>query len=377
VYRGEARVSDRKIRVLHVIDSDFVGGAQDLLWGLCKYSDKERFELDICFLQSHGEQYRGRYCAVANRVFSLFASKAGAVKLLFPPLGVRAGRYDIVHSHLFISFLWTSIWLPLIGKRAIHSINHTKDQVPAYYFPLYKQFARKNSVYFALNKTVQQNLIQRYVRPEKIVWQPIGIDVERFRETTGNVRDIRDKYGIGDTNRIILRVARLEKDKKHELFIRAMSDVIRKVPDAKLVIAGEGSLREELETLVNKLGLTNNVAFCGECRDDLPQLNRISKIAFALGWGSATTENMFCGLPIVSFAGVGAEEILIQGENGFIAPLNDIEAFALYAIDLLLNEEKRTAMGQKAKLRVQSDFTFEKNAKAYETFYDSSSKTCA
>lgn len=360
-----------KTKVLHVIDSDFVGGAQDLLWGLCKYGNKERYELDICFLQSHGERYRRKFDAVANHVFSIFSSKAGAIKLIFPPFYIAAKRYDIVHSHLFLSFLWTSAWLPLIAKHAVHSINHTTDQVPACYFPLYRRCARKRSFYFALNKTIRRDLLQCRIKPEKIVWQPIGIDVARFEAAAGDIPEIRAKYGIGDTNNLCLRVGRLEKDKKHELFIRAMSFVAGKIPDAKLLIAGEGSLRESLEALVKQLSLTNNVIFCGECREDLPLLNRISKIAFALGFGSATTENMFCGLPVISFAETGADEIIIHGENGLIVPSNEIEAFARHAVTLLLNEEKRATMGRNAKLRVKSDFTFEKNAGAYEAFYES------
>jgi len=79
---------------------------------------------------------------------------------------------------------------------------------------------------------------------------------------------------------------------------------------------------------------------------------------------------MLCGLPVVSFNEVGAEELITHGENGFIAPANDIAAFAEFAVDLLTDENKRKAMGARAEARVKSTYAFDRIAASYETFYE-------
>jgi glycosyltransferase involved in cell wall biosynthesis len=360
-------VSNRKIRILHVIDSDFVGGAQDTIWGIAKYRNTDRLQFDMCFLQSHGEKYRSRFGGIFDNVSFRCSSTPGVARLALPP--VQKVPYDIVHSHLFVSFLWTSAWLPFLGKHIVHSINHTEDQVPFYCFPMYRQFARKRAFYFALNKTIKRDLISHRIRPEKISLQPIGIDTARFLAPDLGI-DVREKYHIDAAGPLLLRVARLEKDKKHELFIQAMPDILKTVPDAKLVIAGEGSQRGMLEDLAQRLGVAGSVVFCGECGQDLPALNRICKVAVSLGFGSASTENMLCGLPVVSFNEVGAEELITHGENGFIAPANDITAFAGFALDLLTNDQKRKAMGVRAEARVKSTYAFDRIAASYEAFYE-------
>jgi glycosyltransferase involved in cell wall biosynthesis len=265
--------------------------------------------------------------------------------------------------------MWGNAWLPSLGKRIICSINHTHDQVPSYYFPWYKRFARRNAVYFALNKTIQRDLEKFHIQRDKIVWQPIGID-EVFFFQVGDLAEVKRKYKIEDTDKIILRVARLEKDKKHELFFDAMTTIVRNVPDVKLFVAGEGAQRSALEQYISQRQLNGKVIICGECRNDLPALNRIARLAFALGWGSAMTESMFCGLPMISFNEVGADEIISDGVNGRIVPVNDTDALARCAIELLNDDTARSAMGEAGRKYVQNRFTYKKVVEAYERFYE-------
>lgn len=359
-----------KIKILHIQDSDFKGGAQDLINGLFLRCDKKVFEFEVCFLRSLGKKYRERFEKIVKTHY-ITDSYISRHKLVIPPKFLNLNKYDILHTHLFKSFLWGNIWFnSLTSKYVIYSINHTIDQVPFYYYPLYNMLSRKNSYYFALNKTIERELLISKVPKEKISLQPIGIDEKQFSTDIEIDTNIYKIFNIKPDDKIILRVARLGKDKMHHLFIKSMVKIVREEPKAKLLIAGVGVLKEALTDLIKKLGLEKSVFLLGEGRKYLCSLNLISKFAFAMGWGTAMTENMACGLPIISFDCTGADQILINGENGFIIKkMGDVDSLAKKAVLLLKNEELCKEMGEKAIKTIKNKYTYSAVTKSYEDFY--------
>ncbi|MDX1773618.1 glycosyltransferase family 4 protein [Oceanihabitans sediminis] len=123
----------------------------------------------------------------------------------------------------------------------------------------------------------------------------------------------------------IICVARLEEQKNQELLIRAFSKIERK--DWKLLFIGNGSNKEAYEALVNTLNMNDSVEFIGAVKDVSFYYNR-AKI-FVLpssfeGFPNALIEAMYYGLPcIATNCPSGPSEIIIDGENGFLIPVND------------------------------------------------------
>lgn len=153
-------------------------------------------------------------------------------------------------------------------------------------------------------------------------------------------------------------VAALRPDKAHEIFLQAAKRVLANHPDARFLIAGDGPRREELETLASSLGIADAVRFLG-FRRDIPNILAASDVVALSSYpwqetfSVAMLEAMAAGIPVV-VTNVGfLDEIVRDGENGFLVPPGDAPALAA-KIGLLLGDAAlRTRMGETAQRAVR------------------------
>ena len=142
----------------------------------------------------------------------------------------------------------------------------------------------------------------------------------------------------------IVNVGRLETQKNQELLIRACSELFKKYPNWKLKIYGEGSLKTELTGLIKDLNMENNIFLMGRCNElekELPK-NKIFVLSSNYeGMPNALMEAMVCGLTCISTdcpCG-GPNEIIKNGQNGLLIPINNLELLS-NTIELLIKNEK-------------------------------------
>ena len=163
-------------------------------------------------------------------------------------------------------------------------------------------------------------------------------------------RALRREMGFSPEARILLCIGELNANKNQAMAIEAMERVIRECPDAVLIIAGNGSLRERLESLVKAKGLEEHVCFLGYCTI-LEKYQRVSEMGISCsireGLGLNVIEAMLTGNPVVATCNRGHSEIIRHGENGFLVEINDAEGMASYIVRLLRHRELRQAMGRK------------------------------
>ncbi len=174
---------------------------------------------------------------------------------------------------------------------------------------------------------------------------------------------------------MVLTVARLassEQYKGHDVILRALPEVLLRVPELVYVVAGEGDDRPRLEALADSLGIKQNVIFTGQVSDsELAALYRRSDI-FALpartqigrheakgeGFGIVFIEAMAFGKPVVG-PDVGApKEIIHHGRHGLLVNPEDSSAVASALIDLLMDPGKACAMGQAALDWVENRYSY-------------------
>jgi glycosyltransferase involved in cell wall biosynthesis len=141
---------------------------------------------------------------------------------------------------------------------------------------------------------------------------------------------------------------------------------------ARLVLAGEGKLRGELEKQVEQLGLQNKVAFLS-VRADIPDLLAASDV-FVLasdyeGQPLCVMEAMAAGLPVVSTKVGGIPELLNEGEEGFLVPPVDASGFAAAMRRLLDDSALRQRMGDAGARRAEAQFDVSRMARAYGDIY--------
>ncbi len=157
------------------------------------------------------------------------------------------------------------------------------------------------------------------------------------------------------TEKSVISMGRLEHVKNFTSLINAFQIVVKRHPDWTLKIYGNGSLKESLQNQINKNGLQNNVFLMGFSNDMESALRQSSIFAFSSlieGFALVIVEAMECGLPVVSYqCPCGPKDIVTNGKDGFLIPVNDEQMLAEKICSLIEDENLRRHMASAAKLR--------------------------
>lgn len=168
---------------------------------------------------------------------------------------------------------------------------------------------------------------------------------------------VKDCIDCTKREHYVMAVGRLSRQKNFQSLLRAWAIVTKSVKDWKLVILGEGPERKNLESLVGSLGINESVLLKGYSNEVDKELEHASIFVLSSiyeGFALVILEAMSKGLPVVSYTcPYGPKDIINDGQNGFLVPLNDEKMLAERIIRLVNNPELRATMGSKALLRVK------------------------
>ncbi len=176
----------------------------------------------------------------------------------------------------------------------------------------------------------------------------------------------------------IVGYGRLVPDKGFDVAVRAFATVIRRRPDARLVLAGDGAARPDLERLVERLGLARSVTFSGIVapEDVPPLLDGASLVVVPSRWdepfGLVALEAALMARPVVATRAGGLVEVVTHGETGVIVDKDDPDALAGAILDLLADPARADRMGIAARVRARERFSWDRCVAAYEELYETS-----
>jgi len=159
--------------------------------------------------------------------------------------------------------------------------------------------------------------------------------------------------------------ARLTSEKGVPVAIRAMRRVADRLPEAKLIVAGEGPLHDQVAALIDELNLREHVELMGHVERD--RLDEVFGGAWAQlvpsrwrePFGLVAVEGMMRGVPVIASDSGGLSEIVEHGRTGFLVPPGDVDALADRMLELLGNQEKVRLLGAAARRRALKHFTTE------------------
>jgi glycosyltransferase involved in cell wall biosynthesis len=153
----------------------------------------------------------------------------------------------------------------------------------------------------------------------------------------------------------VISLGRLEKQKNHQLLLNAFCRTLKKIPQARLIIIGEGRERSALTRLSRELKIDTKIDLIGQMEDPFPYLARADLFvlsSIAEGFPNALVEAMICACPVISTdCPSGPNEIIINKDHGILVPLNNAEALSKAMIMLLNDETLRINMKKNAKKR--------------------------
>lgn len=288
---------------------------------------------------------------------------------------VRKINPDILHAHYLLHYGFCgalSDFHPLVATAWGDDVLISPQKNP-----VYKKITR-----FALKKadliTCNGELMRKEINGLGVSLQNIrviywGTDVQKFKRRYKN-KEIKSKLGILNSPTII-SLRNLEPEYDVESLVTAIPLVIKYVPEAKFVIAGEGSQKARLKRLVKSLNVSDSVRFVGWIsHDKLPQYLASSDIYVSTslsdgGLSSSTKEAMACELPVVVTDLIVNRQWIEDGTNGFIVPIKDPKSLADKIIMLLKDEDLRIKFGKNGRNMVKNKLNFYKEMEKVESTY--------
>jgi glycosyltransferase involved in cell wall biosynthesis len=349
-------------------DSRVLGGAENAMFMLLASLDLGEWEPTLVLEDAPGvEPLRERAAALEVPVRLVAPMPLGLVGARrVPALArlLRRERPEVFHAHMSspVACKWGLTAAVLARVPAVLGT----VQVGAYeppdrsaYWQL-RALARGVDRYLAVSREIAAELTGDLDWPqEKVEVVYNAVDVERAAVPAPP--GLREQLGGNDTRPLVLTPARLNPQKGH----RALLEAIAEVPEALLLFAGDGPEQAPLEAEAERLEVADRVRFLGR-RKDVPQLLATCDV-FALpslyeGSSLAVLEAMAAGIPIVSSAIGGTDELIEDGRSGLLVPPGDAKALAGALRRVLADGELRASLAAAARERVDDGLTREQMA---------------
>ena len=206
--------------------------------------------------------------------------------------------------------------------------------------------------------------------PVRLIYN--GVDLQRY-DHQEPCCTLPEEYGMEPGSQIVGVVARLEPEKGHPTLLEAWPGVLRAVPDAYLLIVGEGSRRDALEAQARELRIAHRVVFTGR-RDDVPAVTAALDVAVLPSYreaqGLTILEAMALSRPVVASNVGGIPEMIEDGVTGLLVPPHDADALAAAIVRLLSDHPYADTLGRAGHDLVHDRFCIELMVDAVETIYD-------
>jgi len=221
------------------------------------------------------------------------------------------------------------------------------------------------------SETVRKELVNFGVNPDRIKIIRQGIETQKFSPR----QDKGFKKRLGLQGRpVVISTRSFEPVCNVEMLIRTIPFVLEHSPQSSFIIAGDGEQREYLENLAGSLGCSENIRFVGRiAHDELPQYLASSDIYVSTSLSDSASlslqEAMACEIAPVVTDLSGNREWVTDGENGFLVPVNDIQALAKKIVYLLKNEEAGRKFGRLGRKIIRERAEYEREMERMEGLY--------
>ena len=270
---------------------------------------------------------------------------------------LKRERYDIVHFHTSRAHSMAAL---THGFAPALFVTRRMDYRPNRIFAPYL-FNRAVDCVVAISAGVADSLAAAGVDRSCVTVVPSGVDCERFRPPSTDERaHARARFKVGGGEIAIVAVGALEPRKGHRYLIEAITALAHSGIALKCLIAGDGSIRGDLEREITALGCAGPVTMLGRIEDPRELLWAADIFAMPSlkeGLGVAALEAMACGLPAVVSAVGGLREVVEHDRSGIlVAPARADEIGAAIA-RLASSAELRTRMGAAARQRVEQNYS--------------------
>ncbi len=357
------------LRVMFVITSMPVGGAETLLVDLARRMDRSRFAPELCCLKHFGplgevlaeeipaftgllaHKYdfkvlrRLRRLMVQRKIDAVVTVGTGGDKMFWGRLAAWMAGVPVICSSLHSTGLPDRVELP---NRLLSPITDAFVGV-----------ANPHGRYL---------VDQEGCPAHKVRVIPNGVDVEKFHPRWPD-EQLRQEFNLPDDAPVVGIVAALRPEKNHELFLRSAALVVKEMPQAKFLIVGDGPERERLERLAAEQSLDQSVRFLGT-RDDVPELLALMDVLLLTSRMEANPvsilEAMAAEKPVVATRVGSVGETVLDGLTGYLVTPDEPGEIAAHTLALLRDPKRAAAMGRAGREHVIAQWSIERMVEGYE-----------
>lgn len=379
------------MKIAHVITRLVVGGAQENTIYTVEGLLKKGYKVDLISGLTKGPEGNLEE-KVKEKNINLIIVKE-LVREINPFLDIIAflklffifkkNKYDIVHTHSAKAGILGRISAKLANPKSIviHTIHGLpfhpyQNRILNFFYILSEKIAYYFTDHFiCVGRIMKEKSLKAGIGKDKdysIVYS--GFEVEEFVKCSKKKEVLRERFGIKKNEKIIGMIGRLFYLKGQEYLLEAFKDISPRFPEVKVLLVGDGILRNQLEDFARKNNIYDKVIFTGLVPPEkIPEYVAVMDIlvhtSLREGLPKAVAQGLAGGKPVVAFDVDGAREIVINGKTGFIVPEKNVELLKEKIIFLLENSEIADKMGIEGQKLVMELFPVEKMVDEIEKIY--------
>lgn len=367
-------------RILHVVGGLNRGGTETWLMHVLRRLDRRRFVFDFLVHTERPCAYDAEARQLGAHIIRCpHASNPVAYARAFRRVLAESGPYDAVHSHVhhFSGLVLRHARRAGVPLRIAHSHNDTSRVGAnplrrAYLRAMLGLIQKESVVGLAASREAAVDLFGReWELDPRFRVLHCGVDMEPFGESLQPPRT-RTELRIPENALVIGHAGRFVEQKNHAFLVRVFAEIVKREPRARLLLVGEGVLRESVERQVEAAGLTTRVIFAGS-RPDVPRLMREVIDVFVLpslyeGLGLVGVESQAAGLPLVVSDVVPREVEVVEGLVSRLSLSLEPSEWAAHVVERA--RARRTVLHPEAlRLMKESHFNVEHGVKQLEAIY--------
>ncbi len=362
-------------RVLHIIDSLHLGGAQEVVLNLATCGSA-RFQHEVATLHGRGI-YWDRLHHAGVKVHSLSPHKFLPFYLAAILCRILTDRPDILHCHLIPSNIIAKPMGALLRVPVVINHDHTNDtrREQSSLLRGLDRFSNRFATHIiAVSTSCREFLIRREsISPQDVTLVPNAIDLTRFSQGDSGKSDARVHLGLPDSKQIVAGVGRLNAQKNFSLFLEVAAHLVSRFPDIHFILAGDGPEERRLRDKASELGIGHCVTFLGYVADSRQVYQAADVLLMPSryeGLPMTLLESMAMGLPVVASKLDGIAEVIEDGREGFLVPPDDVALFVERTAALLRDHALAKRITTNARAKIVAQFSVDRMTSAVEEIYN-------
>ena len=369
------------VRVLHIITRMIVGGAQENTL-LSVVGLDAMPEYDVTLVSGVDRGREGELLSQARETAHL---------IVVPEMGrsinplsdlvalwklyrlIRSGRYHIVHTHSSKAGVLGRLAAKMAGTplivHTLHSLvfhDYQPWAVNRTWRLIKKAMAPMTDFFISVSDVISEKAIAAGVAPaDKFRTVYSGMELDWFLNAKFDQQQVRREFGIPEDAPVLGKIARLFPLKGHDELMDAAPEIVKRVPDVRFFLIGDGILLEHLQDRAKQYGILENFVFAGLVdRTRIPEMisamDVVVHTSLREGLARVLPQSLAMGKPCVSFDIDGAREVVISDKTGYLVDAFDNETLADRIAKLLKNERLRREFGENGRRHVDPNFRAEK-----------------